>query len=735
MAPIVKDAEKSVAASNPATAVTSVPKPSQDAPARPQPVPLEVPVSVNGARTIEGSDKREPFSESTKTVLVFGNGAVIRLASNVTPGQLLFVTNEKTKKEVVCQVVKSKNYRTVTGYVELEFTEPAAGFWGVRIPTDPTPVSAVPKAPGAPRPAVPVATVPPAIVPPKVAAPAPPPPALAATSTNVPVVSQPKTVIAPPPADSVTPEVIPQLEAAKPPVVAVPPPAPQGAQSVQEFLSAKLSAEIAALPGLESVLASTPPTPPVAKQSDPTQPSDDFSAEQLRQQSTSAQEKLSSLLFRETVPVKKATPIIPTPVVFVKQSIPDSINALFPEGMVKHAPNTKSESAAEPEEHSSSRPPFTEFKTKSAVSKTPADSLSVEEVKIPSWLAPLTHETEIAKEHSDFSPANAPSLAEDSSALGLEEKTSLEVAGESSERAHTVVFGGQLLGGSEANEAQTASKSSGKGLVYALAAAVLFTAAGVGWYGVQPGNFLASKPTAPHAVQNSSLGVEEAVAKKDPGVTAPVAAPSPTTAPSSPANSATTSRPAANPPVSAQPVENARNSNSPSTTEAAKLSNSGAATTAAKEVTPKKPVLGDVRLATPNVSRKENSSSTESAPSIEGVDATTTEDPLAGLTGNHNKQPAAPLPIGGDVKPARLLKSVPPVYPQAARSQRLAGNVQLDAFIDTSGNVSATRVISGPTLLHEAAVTAVKQWKYEPAQLDGKPTSMHLTVTVQFRLQ
>src|SRR5208282_3366143 len=76
----------------------------------------------------------EPFSETTQTVLVFGNGAVIRLASTVTPGQLLFLTNDKTKKEVVCQVVKSKNYRNVSGYVELEFTEAVAGFWGMRFP-------------------------------------------------------------------------------------------------------------------------------------------------------------------------------------------------------------------------------------------------------------------------------------------------------------------------------------------------------------------------------------------------------------------------------------------------------------------------------------------------------------------------------------------------------------------------------------------------------------------------
>src|SRR5258708_1827274 len=99
-----------------------------------QPVALEVPVTVNGARAVEGSDKREPFSEATSTVLVLANGAVIRLSSSVAPGQLLFLTNDKTRKEVVCQVVKSKNYRSASGYVELEFTEPVLGFWGMRFP-------------------------------------------------------------------------------------------------------------------------------------------------------------------------------------------------------------------------------------------------------------------------------------------------------------------------------------------------------------------------------------------------------------------------------------------------------------------------------------------------------------------------------------------------------------------------------------------------------------------------
>src|SRR5947207_9794787 len=109
-----------------------------------QPAALEISVTVNGARTVQGSEKREPFSESTRTVLVFASGAVIRLASPVAAGQLVFLTNEKTKKEVVCQVVKSRSHSNASGYVELEFTEPSAGFWGMRFPSEAPAQSASP---------------------------------------------------------------------------------------------------------------------------------------------------------------------------------------------------------------------------------------------------------------------------------------------------------------------------------------------------------------------------------------------------------------------------------------------------------------------------------------------------------------------------------------------------------------------------------------------------------------
>src|SRR5437899_7804323 len=135
MPPPVKDND-TLAAANNAARPAAASLPPAEAGIRQQPVALEVAVTVNGARAHDGSDKRGPFSESTKTVLVFGNGAVIRLSSAVAPGQLLFLTNEKTKKEVICQVVKSKNYRNVSGYVELELTESVVGLWGMRFPGD-----------------------------------------------------------------------------------------------------------------------------------------------------------------------------------------------------------------------------------------------------------------------------------------------------------------------------------------------------------------------------------------------------------------------------------------------------------------------------------------------------------------------------------------------------------------------------------------------------------------------
>jgi protein TonB len=107
----------------------------------------------------------------------------------------------------------------------------------------------------------------------------------------------------------------------------------------------------------------------------------------------------------------------------------------------------------------------------------------------------------------------------------------------------------------------------------------------------------------------------------------------------------------------------------------------------------------------------------------------------SGLGGAKGNQPSAPIPVGGDVTSVQLISSVPPVYPQLARTQRVSGEVKIDALIGENGRVTGTKVISGPVLLHQAAMDALRQWKYKPATLNGKPVSMHLVVTIQFRLQ
>jgi len=101
---------------------------------RPNPVVMEVPVSVAGARPAAAQDKRELFVEETTTVVIFKDGAVIQLSAAITVGQLLFLTDKRTKKEVVCQVVRKRSHRPTTCYVELEFPEGVENFWGMSFP-------------------------------------------------------------------------------------------------------------------------------------------------------------------------------------------------------------------------------------------------------------------------------------------------------------------------------------------------------------------------------------------------------------------------------------------------------------------------------------------------------------------------------------------------------------------------------------------------------------------------
>ncbi len=99
---------------------------------------------------------------------------------------------------------------------------------------------------------------------------------------------------------------------------------------------------------------------------------------------------------------------------------------------------------------------------------------------------------------------------------------------------------------------------------------------------------------------------------------------------------------------------------------------------------------------------------------------------------------AAPVPPdnprGGQLEPAQLLKKVVPVYPKLARTSRVQGSVVVDAIIQLTGKLANVTVVDGHPLLVDAALDALKQWRYKPAVLNGKPIESPVHINVVFRM-
>jgi len=97
-------------------------------------------------------------------------------------------------------------------------------------------------------------------------------------------------------------------------------------------------------------------------------------------------------------------------------------------------------------------------------------------------------------------------------------------------------------------------------------------------------------------------------------------------------------------------------------------------------------------------------------------------------------QPEGPVKIGGNVKAPKLINSVAPIYPPAARSSGVQGEVVVDTTIDKTGKVVKMHVVSGPLMLRESALDSLKRWKYEPSSLNGEPVEVQMQITIKFRL-
>lgn len=88
--------------------------------------------------------------------------------------------------------------------------------------------------------------------------------------------------------------------------------------------------------------------------------------------------------------------------------------------------------------------------------------------------------------------------------------------------------------------------------------------------------------------------------------------------------------------------------------------------------------------------------------------------------------------VGGDVKRPKVISAPPPEYPFLAQRTKITGVVTLEVTIDEHGNVVNLRPIKGDQMLINAALKAVKQWKFEPTYLNGVPVSVQLEVDVSF---
>jgi protein TonB len=112
---------------------------------------------------------------------------------------------------------------------------------------------------------------------------------------------------------------------------------------------------------------------------------------------------------------------------------------------------------------------------------------------------------------------------------------------------------------------------------------------------------------------------------------------------------------------------------------------------------------------------------------------------MGGVFGDATKtqvKVAAPkkVTISGGVMIGNLLLKTQPVYPPIAKAARVQGTVVLQATISKTGSIENLRVISGPAMLQQAALDAVRSWRYKPYLLNNDPVEVDTTVNVIFTL-
>jgi periplasmic protein TonB len=96
--------------------------------------------------------------------------------------------------------------------------------------------------------------------------------------------------------------------------------------------------------------------------------------------------------------------------------------------------------------------------------------------------------------------------------------------------------------------------------------------------------------------------------------------------------------------------------------------------------------------------------------------------------------PRGPLRVPSRVVSGMIIEQSLPQYPRIAVVTRTQGTVMLAAVISRTGEIENLRVVSGPAMLQQAALDAVRTWRYRPYLLNGEPVDVETTINVVFKL-
>jgi TonB family protein len=228
-------------------------------------------------------------------------------------------------------------------------------------------------------------------------------------------------------------------------------------------------------------------------------------------------------------------------------------------------------------------------------------------------------------------------------------------------------------------------------------------------------------------------------------------APSPdvkTTAPAPAANQHTPAAPVAAQVAGAKPAFAAQAAGQPAAQQipAANLQRNSIAQQSAvsQPATPESPRTVARAFTAPTAARPASSPVVDAAPALAINTATPAGVALPARIAPLPPPPVAPAPaqaaaprqlnVSGAAQAAKLTRQVVPQYPAVAKAARVQGTVHFRALIGTDGAVKALTTLGGPLPLAQAAADAVKQWRYQPTLVDGKPVEVTTQIDVAFTL-